>query len=61
MIDPLDPSPPLRTIDGATIRQRVGGTLYVRWEDGSEENFPVGYSVAHVEAEVRRRLASGTP
>lgn len=58
MTDPLDPTAPLRTIGQATIRQRVGGSLFVRWADDSEEDFPVGFSVAHVEAEVRRRLTS---
>ena len=57
MTDRHDPTAPLRTVDGATIRQRVGGTLFVRWADGSEEDYPVGFSVDHVEAEVRRRLA----
>lgn len=54
--NPRDPSPPLRSIAGATIRQRVGGTLFVRWADGSEENYPVGFSVAQVEEDVCHRL-----
>lgn len=59
MTDRIDPTAPLRTIDGATIRQRVGGTLFVRWADGTEENFPFGFSVNDVEVEVRRRLREG--
>lgn len=54
-----DPTAPIRTVNGATIRQRVGGTLFVRWADGSEENYPVGFSVDDVEVDVRRRLSDG--
>lgn len=56
MTDPLDPTAPLRTIEGATIRQRVGGSLYVRWETGEEEDYPAGLSVTAVELDVRKRL-----
>lgn len=58
---PPTPPPPLRTIDtvagAVTIRQRIRGTLFVRWADGTEENYPVGFSVDDVEADVRRRLS----
>lgn len=63
MTSPNDPYAPLRTIGTAagdvTIRQRVSGTLFVRWADGTEENYPVGFSVDDVEADVRRRLSDG--
>lgn len=54
----LDPLAPLVTIEGVTIRQRVGGLLFVRWADGSEDNYPIGFTVPMVEAEVRARLAA---
>lgn len=51
-----DPLAPLATIGEATIRQRIGGLLFVRWADGREEGYPVGFSVRMIEEELRRRL-----
>lgn len=51
-----DPSAPIAAIGDVTVRQRVGGGLFVRWADGSEEDYPVGFSARDVEEEVRKRL-----
>jgi hypothetical protein len=58
--DPLDALAPLVTIGAVTIRQRVGGALFVVWADGSEETYPAGFSLAMVEEDVRKRLALTT-
>lgn len=58
----IDPDAPLRTVTLGdrtfAIHQRVTGALVVRWPNGAEQLFPVGFSVDQVEQELRNQFAS---
>lgn len=57
-----DPDAPLRLVEIGSltfsIRQRVTGALYVRWPNGAEQVWPVGFSLDAVEQALREQFAT---
>jgi hypothetical protein len=57
MTDSLDPYAPIAHVGAVAICQRVSGTLFVRWEDGTEEEFARVFTVPMIRDEIAQRQA----